>query len=70
MTVALDAGHDLPRGDRRPTASAVAVGDEVAVQADGGRFTIGGDGQQGSQGADPGTGGSQDLTANDVTVPR
>ena len=51
--------------------STVQVGDDVAVQADGGRFTFNGNGN-GNQGqnADPGTGGDQDLTANDVTVRR
>jgi hypothetical protein len=48
--------------------STVQVGDDVAVQADGGRFTFNGNGQ--GQDADPGTGGDQDLTANDVTVRR
>jgi hypothetical protein len=51
-------------------ASAVAVGDEVAVQADGGRFTIGGDGGTGSQGGGTAPDAVRGLTAVDVTVRR
>jgi hypothetical protein len=62
LTIALDEAttyHEATDAD----ASAVAVGDEVAVQADGGRFAIGGGDGAGGQ-TDPG------LTAADVTVRR
>ena len=62
MTFALDA--DTTYHESTATEpGAVKVGDEVAVQADGGRFTVGGDGGQAGQRSD-------DLTANDVTVRR
>jgi hypothetical protein len=61
MTFDLDDGttyHDATETD----AAAVAVGDQVAVQASGGRLDIGG----GSNG----TATSSSLTAGDVTVRR
>lgn len=69
VTFATDADtsyHESTEAD----AGAIQVGDEVAVQTDGGRFLVGGGQGNGGQGADPGTGGAQDLTANDVTVQR
>jgi hypothetical protein len=72
MTFALDRDttyHESTATD--PTT--VQVGDEVAVQADGGRVSFNGNGNgngnQG-QGAQPGSGEDADLTANDVTVRR
>ena len=81
VTVKLASGDEVTLAvDRETTyhestpadASTVQVGDEVAVRADGGRFVFGNGGGQGDQGqgADPGAGGAQDLTAGDVTVQR
>jgi hypothetical protein len=67
ISVAIDADTTYHEATAA-TAGAVAVGDEVAVHAEGGRLTVGG-GQDG-RGTDPATGSGPELTAGDVTVRR
>lgn len=67
VTLAIDGDttyHESTPAD----ASVVAVGDEVSVQAVGGRVVIGGDGPSQGQAGGPSVG--DDLTAGDITVRR